>query len=161
MLPSDDQQITLGILIGSNCPNALEPIKIIPSEEGGPYASKTALGWCVSGPMESSSSKVNCNRIFVRNITNGEVSNHHFRIQDEVKESSLSSMLMDLHNNDFSESPSCINSECDVSQEDLRFLKLMEDDVKVIDGHYQLPLPLRDKTFNFPNNKSQAHQRAE
>ena len=160
MLPSDDQQITLGILIGSNCPNALEPIKIIPSEEGGPYAFKTALGWCVSGPMSSSSSKVNCNRIFVRNITNGEVSNHHFRIQDEVKESSLSSMLMDLYNNDFSESPSCINSECDVSQEDLRFLKLMEDDVKVIDGHYQLPLPLRDKTFNFPNNKSQAHQRA-
>ena len=159
MLPSDDQQIALGILIGSNCPNALEPIKIIPSEEGGPYAFKTALGWCVS--MSSSSSKVNCNRIFVRNITNGEVSNHHFCIQDEVKESSLSSMLMDLYNNDFSESPSCINSEYDVSQEDLRFLKLMEDDVKVIDGHYQLPLPLRDKTFNFPNNKSQAHQRAE
>ena len=57
MLPSDDQQITLGILIGSNCPNALEPIKIIPSKESGPYAFKPALGWCVSGPMSSSSSK--------------------------------------------------------------------------------------------------------
>ena len=38
-------------LISLNAPRALEPIKVIPSEEGGPYAVKMLLGWTVNGPM--------------------------------------------------------------------------------------------------------------
>ena len=39
--------IQAGLLIGVNCMKALERIKIIPSEGGGPYTYKTRLGWCV------------------------------------------------------------------------------------------------------------------
>ena len=65
---------------------------------------------------------------------------------------------MNIYNND---SPACTNNDCGISQEDMWFMKLMEDEVEVVDGHYQFPLLLRDKTFKFPNNKSQALQSAE
>ena len=43
------KDIPIGLLIGANCPKALEPQKVIPSINGGPYAFQTLLGWCVSG----------------------------------------------------------------------------------------------------------------
>ena len=39
----------VGLLIGANCPKALEPREVIHSEENGPYAYRTILGWCVVG----------------------------------------------------------------------------------------------------------------
>ena len=41
----------VGLLIGANCPKAMEPWRIINSQHGGPYAVKTAIGWVVNGPM--------------------------------------------------------------------------------------------------------------
>jgi hypothetical protein len=46
-LPSLDSKVEL--LIGNNCVEALEPWEIINSENGGPYAIRTKLGWTVSG----------------------------------------------------------------------------------------------------------------
>ena len=46
--PSD---ISVGLLIGANCTKALEPIEILQSRNGGPYAFKTWLGWYVIGPV--------------------------------------------------------------------------------------------------------------
>ena len=40
------QGISIGLLIGGNCSKALEPLEVIPSEQGGPDALKTLLGWC-------------------------------------------------------------------------------------------------------------------
>ena len=40
----DDQNINVELLIGANCTRALEPIKVIPSRNDGPYAMKTVLG---------------------------------------------------------------------------------------------------------------------
>lgn len=36
----------VGPLIGSNAPKLIEPIELVPSLDGGPYAFKTRLGWC-------------------------------------------------------------------------------------------------------------------
>ena len=33
-----DDNIKIGMLIGANCSKAIEPIEVIPSQEGGPYA---------------------------------------------------------------------------------------------------------------------------
>ena len=46
-----DEGIVAGLLIGTNCMKALEPMQIIPSKEDGPYAYKTLLGWCIVGPI--------------------------------------------------------------------------------------------------------------
>ena len=40
-----------GLLIGENCMKALEPTRILQSQNDGPYAYKTRLGWCVVGPI--------------------------------------------------------------------------------------------------------------
>lgn len=41
----------IGLLIGTNVQKALEPWKVIHSEDGGPYAVKTILGWTINGPL--------------------------------------------------------------------------------------------------------------
>ena len=43
--------ISVGLLIGVSCTKTLEPIEILQSRNGEPYAFKTRLGWCVVGPV--------------------------------------------------------------------------------------------------------------
>ena len=49
LTPQDN--IDVGMLIGANCMKALEPLEIISSRSGGPYAFRTKLGWCIVGPI--------------------------------------------------------------------------------------------------------------
>ena len=44
------------LLIGSDAPEILEPKEIRASRNGGPYASRTILGWVVNGPLGRASS---------------------------------------------------------------------------------------------------------
>ena len=46
-----DDNIKIGILIGTNCSKAIEPIEVILSQEGRPYAFQTILGWCIIGSL--------------------------------------------------------------------------------------------------------------
>ncbi|KAK0132610.1 Zinc finger MYM-type protein 1 [Merluccius polli] len=46
------------------------------------------------------------------------------------------------------------------SREDQRFMKLVQDSAKLVDGHYQVALPLRKSCVNMPNNRKVAEQRA-
>ena len=39
------------LLIGTNVPKALEPWEVVRSEDGGPFAVRTMLGWTVNGPL--------------------------------------------------------------------------------------------------------------
>ena len=61
--------------------------------------------------------------------------------------------MLKLFNQDFSE-----NSEADgcdkISMDDKKFIKIMDENVKLIDGHYQLPFPFKDQNLHIPNNKS-------
>ena len=45
------------------------------------------------------------------------------------------------------------------SQEDKKFLSILENGVKFQDGHYVLPLPFRSKNPSLPNNKIVALRR--
>ena len=53
-MPSQLHGAKVGLLIGSNCPKALEPIDIIVSENDGPYAINTFAGWAIVGPLNLS-----------------------------------------------------------------------------------------------------------
>ena len=56
----------LGLLIGRNCPKALEPLQVISSREEGPYAKRSRLGWCVVGPaVDKEKVGMKCNRVKV------------------------------------------------------------------------------------------------
>ena len=43
--------VELGLLIGTNCMKAFEPLKVIASNNEGPYAYQIRLGWCIVGPI--------------------------------------------------------------------------------------------------------------
>ena len=50
------------------------------------------------------------------------------------------------------------NSELGLSGEDNKFMCLMKDSVKLVEGHYELPLPFKEDTI-LPNNRLQAEKR--
>ena len=41
--------------------------------------------------------------------------------------------------------------------DDKKFIKIMDENVKLIDSHYQLPLPFKDQKLEVPN-KTFSHQ---
>lgn len=48
-----------------------------------------------------------------------------------------------------------------MSGEDIKFMDLVSQSVKLIDGHHSIGLPWKNKDVIFPNNRSLAVQRAE
>ena len=48
-IPHVDTEI--GLLIASDVPEALDPIEVKHSQNGGPYAARTRIGWAINGPL--------------------------------------------------------------------------------------------------------------
>ena len=65
-------------------------------------------------------------------------------------------LQMDLNDHTVSKVP----DERRLSQEDRKFLAMVERETKVTDGHYQVPLPFQCDHVTVPNNKEQAIKRA-
>ena len=152
---SQKEDISVGLLIGANCADTLEPIDIIPSKNDGQYAFKVKLGWCIVGPVNGTSRKETCcNRIAVRQADTNEVGKHFFQAKTLVKETDVKEMPARLYNQEFTESgsPEC-KSEEGMSVEDVKFMKIMEDGAKMVNKHYQIPLPFRNPNIQLPNNR--------
>ena len=127
-LPSA-KNIPFGLLIGNNCPKALEPLKVIASRNSGPYATRSRLGWYVSAPQEEEVQySFKCSNIKVT--------------ENQVKETSISNVLQEMWREDFIEKAS---EKKALSKEDRIFLEEMKRSIKTSAGHYVLPLPLRKK----------------
>ena len=48
-LPDVDADI--GLLIASDVPTVFDPLELKQRQDGGPYASRTSIGWVVNGPL--------------------------------------------------------------------------------------------------------------
>ena len=79
--------IEVGMLIGANYIKALEPMEIVSSRNGGPYAYRTKLGWCIVGPITTSRNdgSVKCHRRAVKDVSSGKMAPHHFVLEDVPK----------------------------------------------------------------------------
>lgn len=113
-LPEIDADIEL--LICLNAPRALESIKVIPSEDGGPYAVQTMLGWTVNGPMFGEADleqlSITANRISVVKLD--ELWKQQFQLNF----------------------PECSHEEqLGPSREDGQFMEMVKSSVKMVDGH--------------------------
>ena len=65
-----------------------------------------------------------------------------------------------MYNHEFTEPQHKISRENDgMSQEDLKFMQVLDNGTRLVDGHYEIPLPLRDDNVRFPNNRLQAEKR--
>ena len=159
--------IEVKLLIGANCLRALEPVEVISSQKGGPYAYRTRLGWCIVGPMKTSNvgdQNIKCNRVIVSQAGSDEMSKHHFIHQDEVEETSVKDMLLKMYQADFVEKKMqaedfFADNVQELSIEDKIFLEMMKNQTARNGQHYQLPLPLRNPDVKMPNNKMIAEKR--
>ena len=47
----------IGLLIGSDVPQVLQPIEVRESKNGGPFATRTVFGWVLNGPWDGQGQK--------------------------------------------------------------------------------------------------------
>ena len=137
--PEIDSEI--GLMIGNNVPEAMEPWDVIHGNKGEPFAVKTKLGWVVNGPMKhGNDSNIRFNRI---------------NVKEDVHE-----MFVRMYNDEFSDDN--ILEGKGMSQEDLVWMKKVESACKYTsEKHYQIPLPFRDENVQLPDNLEMARWRLE
>ena len=142
---------------------ALEPVEIIGSQDGGPYAYKTKLGWCIVGPIVSNKNgeALRCNRIEVKDAITGKLLSHHF-VKDpgyKMRDIGGEEMLRKIYHNDFCEEVhlstiGVLGDMEEISKDDKIFLAIVEKGTKKVDDHYNH----RDGNLQLPN-KEQAIRR--
>ncbi|XP_064646159.1 uncharacterized protein LOC135499344 [Lineus longissimus] len=126
------------LLIGQDIPEALLPMEVRQGNPGEPYATKTALGWTLNGPMGQQS---------LGNVT----TTCNFIAADHRLERQLE-RIWELER----------SSDDDIlalSVEDRRVVQTWTDSVSQVDGHYQLPIPFRDSNPRLSNNVVMAKHR--
>ena len=131
----------VGLLIGVDVPEALEPEEIRRAQDGGPYAVKTKFGWTLNGPLGRY----------------GKERKQCYLIPSCENDDMLKKQFKQYINRDFCESTA--DSCKAMSMEDKKALAVLEDTAKLVDGHYQLAIPWRDIQPCLPNNRSVAEHR--
>ena len=135
-IPSVDAEI--GLLIGSDAPEALKPTEIRQSKDDGPFATHTALGWVLNGPMGRTGPDVTIANFIDTNVE-------------------LSKQFEEYCNIEFNDST--YEPKASMSQNDRRALEIMKSTVKLSNGHYEIGLPWRNNPPHLQSNKTQAERR--
>ena len=137
-IPAVRDNINVGLLIGSNCPLALEPLKIVSSNHSGPYAMLLRHGWTIYGPLHvnTKSNEVVCNRVIVH--------------ETDVRE-----LVINMFESDFSERVG-LPDERGLSEEDKKFMDIVDRCTQFENDHYVIPLPFRADSKRMPDNREQA-----
>ncbi|XP_050688379.1 uncharacterized protein LOC126981407 [Eriocheir sinensis] len=135
-------EVDIGLLLGINVPQALEPMEVIPSTtEGGPFATRTRLGWVVFGPSTGNAVKyVRVNRVNIEDVT-------------------LDHLLINIYNQEFID----VNStKKGPSEEDRCWMAKVEESCRLTDvGHYEIGMPFKDQSPMLPNNRKSVVKRLE
>ena len=98
----ENDNISVDLLIGAICVEALQPLEVIPCQQDGPYAYRTILGWRVVRPIvDEKPDAVSCNRIAVLQAENGSIAKHHFQVQNKCEDLGIKEMLRKIYINDF------------------------------------------------------------
>ena len=130
---------TVGIIIGSDVPEAHWVLDQCHGGRKEPYAIQTPLGWTLMGPIGSESSQE-----FQVNFV-------------ESQDNSLQRQFERVMQMDFSESNDYMAKE--MSLEDQRALSIMKETVKNVGNHYEIALPWRNGKPALPNNRKMAERR--
>ena len=144
---------------------ALEPLKIISSKDGGPYAYQSKLSWCIVGPIQNfgHQNSLKFNRVAVKDAPTSKLSRYHFPIADASKDMSIEQMFEQMYYSDFTEKGAQIekidgNLE-QLSKNDRIFLEILDAGTKKNRNHYEVPLPFKQKGIKIKKNRSQALKR--
>ena len=81
-------------------------------------------------------------------------------MENKLHDSEVPDLLKKIYNHDFTESHHMANKEMiGESQEDKKFLQILEEGAKLVSGHQEIPLPFRRVSVQLPNNKVQAEEK--
>ena len=161
LLPTYDEKIPFGLMIGGNCVKALEPYEYVRSVGDGPFAYRTLLGWCVVGASSSNSGRAQkcCYtqvRLNVQDVATGKPMAHYFRPEANIIDTAISDALQSMYRTEFSER---FSEGKALSAEDRQFLKIMKEGVRMESGKYVAPVPFKDPNVVLPSNKGAAVHR--
>ena len=150
-MPAYQKDLNIGLLIGSNCPIALEPLGIIPVKGDGPFAAQFRHGWTINGPIQVNSfvdgSAMACYKIMVHD-------------QESSKEIMSPESVIKILESDFNNCEvGTVPDQRGPSQEDVTFIDNAARDIQIVEGHYVLPLPFRQHDVRMPDNKHQVLKR--
>lgn len=126
------QDCELGLLIGYDCPLALAPLEV----NRGPFAQKTKLGWSITGPSNPHLDRLG-NQSFVHRV-----------VVKEMPKPPATDVLKILES-DFNEKG---YEDKNVSQDDVRFIQLLSNNIQREDMHYEVPF-MSSTPLSLPNNK--------
>lgn len=135
----------VGLLIGYNCSKALAPRQVILGGEDEPYAVRTALGWSIVGPSsphnDSLSINSMCHRVTIKELPPVTPADALKVLESDFKDDN--------------------KDEKAVSQDDILFLNTLKERIyKNSEGHYEMPLPFKERP-HLPDNKQMAKVRLE
>ena len=150
LLPTYFSDVEIGLLIGSNCPKAMQPLRVIPTAGDGPFALETPLGWTVYGPLKVKRNESGCVSANLINLCEVE----------SFKELMTPFSVMKIFERQFEEQENRIG-EKGWSIEDRKFMGIAEKGCVFEDGHFTLPLPFRNEDLNLPSNRAVAEKRAQ
>lgn len=158
------------IIIGTNNEHLLiTQQRFYPDDGNGPAAWRTPLGWTLVGSEKSKKEKpreLSCSFAF-RRLYNTEVledvSTQQIKHSDNTCSGNPDTCKL-LHEEiervmygDFEQDPE--EEEEAPSKEDVAAMKMMESGLEHQDGHWTVPLPLRDKAVDLPDNRTYAVKR--
>ena len=155
------------LLIGQDCPFALIVTEVVHGGPGEPYAARTRLGWTIAGPINEGEEDVNHSSNLIvatspgssslggplatRVVPDSDLAHWDSRDPDRRLEARLE-RLWKIELGIYDETRGR-------SQEDQAVLRRWEENVTVVDGHYQLPIPFRSEQPNLPEARTMAEKR--
>ena len=129
------------LMIGTNVPQAHEPLSVAKAtRDFEPWAARTRLGWVVCGASG----------------LNGNISTTKVNRISLSRGLKLDQMLIKEYNRDFQDIAS---TKQELSGEDKLWLDKVEESCSVVDGKYQISLPLKQDIIKLPDSKPTALRR--
>ena len=128
-MPAYMPDLPIGLLIGSNCPKALQPLTVIPSPGDGPFATLYPHGWTINGPLHTKADGPD------------HMSSHCISIRKRASSMKMSppSSVFERFDRDFNELYTGeVPDALGPSHEDIVFPQTAEDDaipLHYVDGH--------------------------
>ena len=133
----------VGLLLGADAFLAMEPLRVIPSVNGSPYATLTRFGWVICG-LNQTASPPDVTTVCRTTVTESK---------------SLEEMIKSFYNYEYAEHLHC--TKRGLSAEDRLWMRKVESSIAYERGHYSVPLPLADDNVKLPNNFYMAKARLE
>ena len=134
---------TVGLLIGLDAHYLFRPLDARFGPAGSPDVIKTPLGWVLFGPsLDRSKTKQDTDGSPCMNVV--------------VLENVENPLDLDLAPHEYAVPCGLPNSS---SREDRKGLEIMRQSLKVVDGHFQLPLLWRHENTRLPDNRFMVHKR--